>query len=78
VSVVLVAAGARVERDAPLVVVEAMKMEHTLRARAAGRVTEVRCAAGDRVEEGMELVVVEAEDAPPAGRARAALDPQNS
>jgi 3-methylcrotonyl-CoA carboxylase alpha subunit len=75
VSVVLVAAGARVERDAPLVVVEAMKMEHTLRARAAGRVAEVRCLAGDRVEEGMELVVVEADDATTARAAPAELDP---
>ncbi|MDQ2677488.1 MAG: ATP-grasp domain-containing protein [Actinomycetota bacterium] len=42
-----------------LVVVEAMKMEHTVRAATAGRVTEVRVAAGDRVEAGELLVVVE-------------------
>jgi pyruvate/2-oxoglutarate dehydrogenase complex dihydrolipoamide acyltransferase (E2) component len=52
-----------------------MKMEHTLRARAAGRVAEVRCLAGDRVEEGMELVVVEADDATTARAAPAELDP---
>jgi 3-methylcrotonyl-CoA carboxylase alpha subunit len=39
-----------------LVVVEAMKMEHTITAPRPGTVKHVACAAGDRVEEGVELV----------------------
>jgi len=41
------------------VVMEAMKMEHTLRAPHAGRVTEVRYQAGNQVEAGAVLVVIE-------------------
>ena len=40
-------------------VVEAMKMEHEVRAPAPGTVTAVRFAPGDRVEEGVELVSVD-------------------
>jgi len=61
---VLVKPGDRVERGAPLVVLEAMKMEHTIVAPAAGVVVAVRCAPGDRVAEGADLV--DLEDAPPA------------
>jgi len=52
--------GARVEKGAPLLVMEAMKMEHTIAAPAAGAVREFRCAAGDQVAEGVELVNFEA------------------
>jgi propionyl-CoA carboxylase alpha chain len=51
--------GDHVEGAQPLVILEAMKMEHTLRAPHAGTVTEVRCAPGDQVEAGAVLVVVE-------------------
>ena len=44
-----------VARGAPLIVLEAMKMEHTLRAPAAGRVHALKCAVGDFVQEGTEL-----------------------
>jgi 3-methylcrotonyl-CoA carboxylase alpha subunit len=50
------AAGARVERGAPLLVLEAMKMEHTVVAPADGVVVAVHCAEGDRVAEGAELL----------------------
>jgi propionyl-CoA carboxylase alpha chain len=40
-------------------VLEAMKMEHSLRAPYQGVVTEVDFAAGDQVESGAVLVVVE-------------------
>lgn len=48
-----------VEKNQPLVVVEAMKMEHVLRAPAAGRVHKVNCQPGQLVEGGAELVEVE-------------------
>ncbi len=54
--------GAGVERGAALVVMEAMKMEHTLRAPRDGTVAEVLAAAGDQVQEGAVLVVLEAEE----------------
>ncbi len=41
-----------------LVVLEAMKMEHTLRAGGGGTVGQVRCAAGDQVDVGDLLVTV--------------------
>jgi 3-methylcrotonyl-CoA carboxylase alpha subunit len=53
------AAGARVERGAPLLVMEAMKMEHTIVAPADGVVAEVLFGVGDQVEEGAELVRLE-------------------
>ena len=56
-----VAVGDRVEAGDVVVVLEAMKMEHPMRAAEAGTVTEVRVAAGDQVEAGTLLVVVEAE-----------------
>jgi len=55
---VLVAPGDEVERGAPLIVMEAMKMENELRAAGAGRVAEVLVAAGDTVEAGTKLVVL--------------------
>jgi 3-methylcrotonyl-CoA carboxylase alpha subunit len=61
---VLVAPGERVEKGAPLVVLEAMKMEHTIVAPAAGRVAAIHFGAGDRVGEGADLVDVEQAEAP--------------
>ena len=48
--------GDRVERGAALVVLEAMKMEHTIAAPAAGVVEALHFAVGDRVPEGANLV----------------------
>lgn len=53
--------GQAVETGAPVVIVEAMKMENELRAPAAAKVARVRVAAGDAVEKGQVLV----EFAPP-------------
>ena len=53
---VFVKPGDKVEKGAPLCVLEAMKMEHTIFAPAAGVVTAVNCAVGDRVSEGADLV----------------------
>jgi 3-methylcrotonyl-CoA carboxylase alpha subunit len=48
-----------VEPGAVIVVLEAMKMEHSLSAPWAGKVVTVHVKPGDRVEEGAELVVLE-------------------
>ena len=53
---VLVEAGQAVSKDEPLIVLEAMKMEHTIAAPADGTVDSLPFAVGDRVEEGVELV----------------------
>jgi 3-methylcrotonyl-CoA carboxylase alpha subunit len=47
--------GAELAAGAPVLVLEAMKMEHTLRAPAAGRLVALKCALGDLVQEGAEL-----------------------
>ncbi|QTL05328.1 acetyl/propionyl/methylcrotonyl-CoA carboxylase subunit alpha [Aquabacter sp. L1I39] len=54
-----VAVGDLVEKGAALVVVEAMKMEHTVAAPRAGRVASIRFAVGDLVDDGTELLVLE-------------------
>lgn len=54
-----VVTGQKVATGATLVVLEAMKMEHTIRAPFDGVVTDVRVALGDQVESGDVLVVIE-------------------
>ena len=56
---VLVTAGARVSAGTALIVMEAMKMEHTVTAPAAGVVSAIHCAVGDQVREGAELLLLE-------------------
>jgi 3-methylcrotonyl-CoA carboxylase alpha subunit len=56
VAQLLVGIGDRVRRGEPLMVIEAMKMEHTIAAPADGTVEAVRFAVGDLVEEGAELI----------------------
>jgi 3-methylcrotonyl-CoA carboxylase alpha subunit len=53
--------GDRVERGAPLLVLEAMKMEHTISAPSAGILKAYHFAAGDQVTDGAELLDFEAE-----------------
>lgn len=54
-----VAVGDEVVKGDPLVVVEAMKMEHTLRAGRAGIVAALHCGEGELVEGGVNLVELE-------------------
>ena len=56
---VMVKAGERVAKGASLLVLEAMKMEHTIAAPADGVVKDVRCAPGEQVVEGFELIAFE-------------------
>jgi 3-methylcrotonyl-CoA carboxylase alpha subunit len=51
-----VKAGDTVSKGQPLLVLEAMKMEHTLAAPADGTIKSVRYAVGEQVAEGAELV----------------------
>jgi 3-methylcrotonyl-CoA carboxylase alpha subunit len=55
----LVGAGDKVSQGQALIVIEAMKMEHTIAAPRDGRVEAVRYAVGDLVEEGAELIALE-------------------
>lgn len=54
----LVAAGDQVTRGAPLLVMEAMKMEHTISAPANGTVSELLYEVGDQVAEGAQLLTL--------------------
>jgi acetyl-CoA/propionyl-CoA carboxylase biotin carboxyl carrier protein len=60
VTVVQAAVGDRVEAGAPLLVVEAMKMEHVLTAPVAGTVTELGVTAGQQVRLDERVAVVTA------------------
>jgi len=56
-----VAVGDRVSAGETLLVLEALTMEHPMRATEDGVVTEVRVALGDQVESGALLLVVESD-----------------
>jgi propionyl-CoA carboxylase alpha chain len=55
--------GERVRSGQPIVVLEAMKMEHQIVAPTEGLVVELRVAAGDQVQAGDVLAVVDREQA---------------
>ena len=56
--------GATVAAGQPLVVLEAMKMEHTVAAPADGVLTALHVKPGDQVESGQALAVVGAVEVP--------------
>ena len=66
VSSVHVVPGDSVQAGQSLVIMEAMKMEHTITAPIASVVSEVRCAVGDQVDNGQVLVILEEPDGDPA------------
>jgi 3-methylcrotonyl-CoA carboxylase alpha subunit len=51
--------GARIEKGAPILTLEVMKMEQTLRAPYAGVLKKIKCKVGDIVQEGVELAEIE-------------------
>ena len=53
--------GAVVKKDEPVIIMEAMKMEHTLCAPADGKVVEYYFQVGDRVDGGVVLLDFEQE-----------------
>ena len=55
---VLVQEGDVAEEGDAVVVLEAMKMEHTVRAPCAGTVTGLRCFVGAQVEDGHTLATI--------------------
>jgi 3-methylcrotonyl-CoA carboxylase alpha subunit len=59
IAALLVEPGAKVEVNQPVIVLEAMKMEHALCALSSGIVKFFRFRVGDQVGEGAELAVIE-------------------
>ncbi len=51
--------GATLEKGAPILTLEVMKMEQTLRAQFAGVLKAIKCKVGDIVQEGAELAEIE-------------------
>ncbi|HQQ34647.1 MAG TPA: acetyl-CoA carboxylase biotin carboxyl carrier protein subunit, partial [Rugosibacter sp.] len=58
----LASPGKPVVKGAPLLILEAMKMEHTIAAPSAGVVLDFHFSAGDTVAEGVVLLAFEARD----------------
>ena len=56
---VAVEAGAKLKKGDPILVLEAMKMEHTLTAPFDGKVAELKAKAGEQVSEGLVLAKLE-------------------
>ena len=54
---VLVKEGQKIAKGAPLVVLEAMKMEQTITAPTSGKIERILCEVGEQVREGSELLV---------------------
>ncbi|MEL7416948.1 MAG: biotin/lipoyl-containing protein, partial [Pseudomonadota bacterium] len=59
---VSVTAAGEVTAGDTLFVLEAMKMEHTLKAPRAGRIAALHVTEGDQVEDGSVLLELEPED----------------
>ncbi|MGH6863721.1 MAG: biotin/lipoyl-containing protein, partial [Methylocella sp.] len=59
IAALLVAPGAKVAANQPVLVLEAMKMEHMLHAPKGGILKEFKFQLGDHVNEGVELAVIE-------------------
>jgi 3-methylcrotonyl-CoA carboxylase alpha subunit len=64
VTKLFVALGAMVEKGAPLMVIEAMKMEHTITAPWRGRVAKLPFVVGDIVPDSADLLQLDADATP--------------
>ncbi len=60
---ILAAPGDTLKRGDSVLIMEAMKMEHTLKAPADGKLISLKCAVGDFVQEGIDLAEFEADGA---------------
>lgn len=60
---VMVKKGASVDKDQPLLIMEAMKMQMTIRAAFAGTVEELPVIAGQQVTDGALLIAIEQKEA---------------
>ena len=58
---VFVSKGDEVKRDDPLIILEAMKMEHRFCAPRDGKVAEILFSVGDQVADGALLISLEPE-----------------
>ena len=56
----LVNIGSKIKKDQSLIILEAMKMEHSIKAHADGEVEKIFFKEGDLVEEGVELIKINA------------------
>lgn len=56
---VMTQVGAVVEKDQPLIVMEAMKMENEIRAPQAGKVGQLKVTEGQAVETGADLCIID-------------------
>ncbi len=56
---VLIQAGQEVEKNQPLAVIEAMKMENEIRSPMSGKVEQVFVQAGQAIESGAELFLIQ-------------------
>ncbi len=59
---VMVESGAQVKKGTPLMILEAMKMEHTISAPTDGRIAELMFSVGALVAEGSQLLAFDAEE----------------
>jgi len=56
---IFVAVGDVVSKGAPLLILEAMKMEHQISAPHDGTVQDIRCRVGELVQPGVDLIALE-------------------
>lgn len=59
VTKILVNKGQQIEKGQAVLVMEAMKMEYTLKSEIAGKIEQIECQAGDQVVLGKMLVKIE-------------------
>jgi biotin carboxyl carrier protein len=59
VTKILVKSGQEIQKGQAVLVMEAMKMEYTLKAEIAGNIAAIQCQAGDQVVLGKTLVKIE-------------------